>query len=272
MNGYRVLIGCARSGVMRRAFAARGFEAWECDLAPTEDDPLWHIQGDVREVASREGIDFAVFHPDCTYLTGAAAWAFRDPDFTKYPGVGYHQKIKPDTLVGQARRDAREEALGLVQWLLDRPYPKAIENPVGAIGSTLRKPTQKVQPYEFGDDASKGTCFWIDGAPPLKGTAFVKPRYVCGCGCGFPYDLGKRGCPNCKGAKGPALPRWSNQTDSGQNRLSPGEDRWMDRSRTFPGIAIAAAQQWGDWLLTQKPVPKPVAWVSTHDPELEAMI
>ncbi|RMF07408.1 MAG: hypothetical protein D6773_03545, partial [Alphaproteobacteria bacterium] len=158
------------------------------------------------------------FHPPCTYLTVCAAWAFGDGP--------YHQKVKPETLVGAARREAREKALDEIRALLALPYPKAIENPARSfINRSIRPPDQVIQPYEFGEDASKATGLWLDRLPPLKPTRRVPGRIV-------------------QTARGP-VERWANQTDSGQNRLSPSADRWLERSRTYPGIARAMGDQWG---------------------------
>lgn len=160
----------------------------------------------------------------CTYLTVSAAWAFNDPDFDKYPGVGYHQRVKPETLVGADRRAAREEAIANFCKLLELPYPKAIENPARSfLSAAIRPADQIVQPYEFGDDASKATGLWLDRLPPLR------------------IDPTKRRGGRMVGG----VERWSNQTDSGQNRLTPGEDRWLQRSETYPGIAAAFAENWG---------------------------
>lgn len=110
MTALRVLIGCEESGIMRRAFAARGHYARSCDLQPARDGSPDHIQGDVRDVLHL-GWDLAIFHPDCTYRTNAAAWALQDPDHDRWPGVGYHQRVKPGTLTGHQRRVARLAAL-----------------------------------------------------------------------------------------------------------------------------------------------------------------
>lgn len=102
------------------------------------------------------------------------------------------------------------------------PYASGIENPVGIMSKLYRKPDQIIQPYQFGDNASKATCFWLNGIPLLrrKKKDFYPPRIVNG------------------------LPRWGNQTDSGQNKETPGADRWQIRSKTYPGIADAIVQQW----------------------------
>lgn len=160
--------------------------------------------------------DLGIFHPDCTYLTNSAAWAFTDGP--------YHQQVKPGTLVGAARREARDEAIAEVQELMRLPYPWIIENPIGAISTKICKPTQIIQPYEFGEDASKATCLWIKGVAPLKPTSRFNGRWVT--------------------HNGRQIERWSNQTDSGQNRLQPSSDRWKIRSETYRGIAEAMADQW----------------------------
>jgi hypothetical protein len=115
-----------------------------------------------------------------------------------------------------------EDALAFVRALLDAPIPRiALENPVSIISSRIRPPDQIVQPHQFGHDASKKTCLWLIGLPLLKPTDLIAPRVVDG------------------------KPRWGNQTNSGQNRLGPSEDRWKVRSRTYEGIASAMAEQWG---------------------------
>ena len=239
-------VGYECSGALRSRLAALGFDAYSADLKPAEDDGLGtHLVMDVfraYEWLKRNRLDpvVAVFHPDCTYLTNSAAWAFNEPDFHRYPGVGYHQKLKPGTLTGNDRRLARLAALIEVQRLWRRESPgKGRENPRGALSTLWRKPTQSVQPYMFGDDASKETCLWIDGADPLplpQRSQWVKPRLVPRAKALGKSDL-------AKASTGPEfMPRWANQTDTGQNRLSPGEQRATDRARTYPGIADALAR------------------------------
>lgn len=248
----KVFIGMETSGALRRRFAALGHVALSCDTLPAEDDGFGHFEGDVFATLDRLRAagwwpDLAIFHPTCTYLTGAAEWAFSDPDFTRYPGVGYHQRVNPGTLTGGARRQAREAALKDVRRIMALPIDRTvIENPVGAISRAIMKPTQIVQPYQFGDDASKATCLWLldqDGnhLPPIP----VDPaKRVAGRMVPRARAMGKSDKAN--GNTGPDfIERWANQTDSGQNRLSPGADRWKDRSRTFDGIADAIANHFG---------------------------
>lgn len=115
-----------------------------------------------------------------------------------------------------------EDALGFVRLLLGAPIKRiALENPVSVISSRIRKPDQIINPWQFGHDASKKTCLWLKELPLLKPTQIVEPRMVNG------------------------KARWGNQTNSGQNRLGPSEDRWKIRSETYVGIANAMAEQWG---------------------------
>lgn len=115
-----------------------------------------------------------------------------------------------------------EHALDFVRQLLNAPIERiALENPVSIISTRIRQPDQIVQPYEYGHDASKKTCLWLKNLPPLKPTDYIQPRII-------------------EGKK-----RWSNQTNTGQNRLSPSPDRWKHRSATYSGIASAMAEQWG---------------------------
>ena len=193
-----ILVACESSGAVRDALTALGHTAMSCDLLPTET-PGEHYQGDVREVLD-DYWDLMIAHPPCTYLSASGMhWTtrgLRDPKLT-------------------------EDALDFVRLLLDAPIPKiAIENPVGAISTRIRPASQYVHPYQFGDDASKKTGFWLKGLPILVPSDRIPPRLVNG------------------------KERWANQTDSGQNKLGPSDDRWKERSKTYPGLAAAMALQW----------------------------
>ena len=114
-----------------------------------------------------------------------------------------------------------EDALAFVKFLINAPIERiAVENPISVISSRIRKPDQIINPWQFGHDASKRTCLWLKGLSLLTPTEIIEPRIV----------NGKK--------------RWANQTDSGQNRLPPSEDRWKIRSETYEGIANAMATQW----------------------------
>lgn len=252
-----VLVACEFSGVVRDAFRARGHNAWSCDILPpalgdgTRHDGIghvFHLQGDVRRVL-RGNIpadmvsdssfrrtpvliawDLMIAHPPCTYLCSSGLhWVKRG-------------RIEAD---GRHRAEHVEEALDFVRTLMDAPIPRIdIENPVGCIGTRIRKADQIIHPYQFGHDASKATAFWLKNLPKLKPTAFVEPRLVCD-DFRTVFTYGQHRCPACGGES--YKPRWGNQTDSGQNKLPPTADRWALRSETYAGIAAAMANQWGRW-------------------------
>jgi hypothetical protein len=228
----KILIGYSACELTRKAFEQHGHDVWTCDKLPARGQQSKHLQCDIW-VALAMGWDFAVLHPMCTYLTTSGAWALMDANFEKYPGVGYHQKPNPEKLYGAERRAAQAVELDNFRKLLDLPFPVAIENPgTSAINTAIRGPDQVVHPYHFGDDASKGTGFWLTKGTPklvIDPAAYVQPRW-------------------CLQANGKTLPRWSNQTDTGQNRLPPRPDRWLERSETYPGIAAAMGDQWGRFI------------------------
>lgn len=195
----RLLIACEVSGIVRDAFIARGHDAVSCDVQPTKR-PGPHIIGDVREQLAA-GWDALIAFPECRYLSGSGMhWTkrgLRDPALT-------------------------EEALSFVRLLMGAPIKKiAIENPVGIISTHIRPSDQTIQPYQFGHDASKRTCLWLQNLPRLRPTKWIEPRMIAG------------------------KPRWANQTDSGQNKLGPSDQRAAMRAQTYEGIAAAMAAQWG---------------------------
>ena len=190
----RVLVACELSGVVRDAFIERGHDAVSCDILPTEQ-PGPHIQGDVLEILD-EGWDLMIAHPPCTHLAVSGARWFKD------------------------KVEEQKEALDFVRVLLDAPIPMiALENPVSVISTQIRKPDQIVQPYWFGDEATKTTCLWLKNLPPLEPTDMV--------------GKGERHITK----SGRSLPKWYN--------LPPSPDRAKIRSATFAGFAKAMAGQWG---------------------------
>jgi hypothetical protein len=204
----RVLVACEYSGRVREAFRALGHDAWSCDLLPSDDGSIFHYQADMRDVLTSDW-DFVGMHPDCTYMCGSGIhWNDR--------GRGWEKT---------------EESLELVRWLMSHKMPWYLENPIGIISSRIRKPDQIIQPYEYGEDASKKTCLWLNGLPKLEPTLRVPGRIV-----EWPKGSGKK------------VERWSNQTDSGQNKLAPSADRWKLRSKTYEGVAKAMAAQWSAYL------------------------
>jgi hypothetical protein len=204
-----VLVVCESSGVVREAFRKAGFDAWSCDLLEADDKSPYHIKGDMFDAikAHTDHLKLLICHPSCQYLCGS--------------GLHWNGRV-------EGRQEKTEAALDDVRRLLASPVDRiALENPVGCISTRIRKADQYIQPYEFGEDASKKTGLWLKGLPCLKPTIAVAPRVVEG---------GKK--------------RWANQTDSGQNKLGPSDDRWKQRSKTYEGIASAMADQWGILLRT----------------------
>ena len=199
----RVLIACERSGVVRRAFRELGHDAWSCDVAPAVDGSPYHLQGDVLSFLDG-GWDLMIAHPPCRYLCSS--------------GLHWNRRVP-----GRAQKTL--DALAFVRQLMGAPIDRiAIENPVGCIGTKIRKADQYIHPHQFGCDASKKTGLWLKNLPPLA-----------------PLPQSKHAAPRIINGK----PRWANQTDSGQNRLGPSAARTNKRAATYPGIARAMAKQWG---------------------------
>ena len=198
----RVLVGCEYSGRVRSAFRALGHDAWSCDLLSSEDDSEFHIQGDVVALLD-EGWDLGIFHPPCTFLAVS--------------GLHWNKRVP-------GRAEQTEEALRFVRTLMNAPIPRiAVENPVSCISSRIRKPDQIIQPWWFGEDASKKTCLWLKNLPLLVPTNKLP---------------------------GDDKTRRANQTPSGQNKLGPSPDRWKERSKTYQGVAAAMATRWGGVVAT----------------------
>ena len=193
----KILIACEYSGTVRDAFIRKGHTAISCDLLPTES-PGPHYQGDVREIINQDW-DLIIAHPECTYIANS----------------GVHCLHKDES-----RWAKLDRACDFFNLFLDHDCPKiCIENPVPhkyAIERLKgRKYSQTIQPWQFGEDASKRTCLWLKGLPPLLPTNIIKKK------------------------------TYANQTPSGQNNLGPSKDRWKIRSKTYQGIADAMAEQWG---------------------------
>jgi site-specific DNA-cytosine methylase len=150
----RVLVACEFSGTVRDEFAALGWDAWSCDLLPTERDGFGvkHYQGDVTNHL-REGWDMLIAHPPCTHLAVSGARWFKDK---------LHEQA---------------EALDFVRLLLSAPIERiALENPISIISSKIRKPDQIIQPWQFGHGETKATCLWLKNLPRLQPTKVVSGR------------------------------------------------------------------------------------------------
>lgn len=203
----KVLIACEYSGRVREAFRAKGHDAWSCDLLPSEDGSNYHIQGDVLKELQPGRWDLMIAHPDCTRLTNAGVrWLHEPPKGKTF-----------DDMWGGLYDGAE-----FYRSLRDAPIPKkAIENPIMhkyARAMVRPGPRQVVQPWWFGDEAFKATGLELIGLPELVPTDKLCPP--------------KSGTAEHKA--------WSQC-----HMASPGPDRWKERSRTYPGIAKAMAEQWG---------------------------
>lgn len=225
LSPKRVLVACEESATVRDAFNRLGHDAISCDLLPTRNPLGWHLQGDVTPLLEQDW-DMIIGFPPCTYFTNSSVWALKDPDFARYPGVGYHQRIKPTTLTGEARRKAQATALTFVQRIWRSCQTVCIENPNGLLSSLFRKPSQIIQPWQFGHPESKTTSLFLKNLPLLTATHILA--------------IEEHGWRTPSGVW-----RWMNQTSGGQSNLSPTPDRDKIRSTTYAGIGEAMARQWG---------------------------
>lgn len=149
----RVLVACEYSGTVRDAFAALGWDAWSCDILPSEK-PGNHYQGDVCDILGDDW-DLMIAHPPCTHLAVSGARWF------------------------PAKRASGEQqaALEFVRRLLDTPIPHiALENPISIISSQVRKPDQVIQPWQHGHGETKATCLWLKNLPKLQPSNIVDGR------------------------------------------------------------------------------------------------
>lgn len=231
MRPLRVLIGCETSGVMRRAFDALGYDAWSCDVLPAEDGSNRHLRGDVRDHLDGGWNLLVVCHPPCTRLCNSGVRWLDTPTQKRPPDdaspeerAAWHSLELDERRVIMRRLLHQGSDLFAACWAapIDRV---AVENPImhkharALMPADLPRP-HIVQPWWFGDRAFKATGFYLRGLPPLRSTDRLVPP--------------KPGTEEHK--------RWS-----AIHRASPGPDRSRLRSRTFPGIAAAAAAQWGEF-------------------------
>ena len=204
----RVLVACEESQAVTIEFRRLGHEAYSCDILDCSGGhPEWHIKQDVKPLL-KEKWDMIIAFPPCTYLTVTGNRWFNVER--------YGEKAK------QRHKD-REQAINFFMSIANAPCDKiVIENPVGIMSTRYRKPDQIIQPYQFGHPTRKKTCLWLKGLPKLVPTNVVEPVII----------------------------RFANgKTDSDwhYNTLHlPSEERTKIRSKTFPGIAKAMAEQWGN--------------------------
>jgi len=212
----RVLIACEFSGIVRRAFAALGYDAWSCDLRRAEDGSNRHYIGDVRDILNDGWDMMIVAHPPCTRLCNS--------------GVRWLSTPPPGRILAEMWAEL-DEGAALFSTLWNAPVPRvAVENPVMHKHAKARivgyqSAAQSVQPWEYGDWETKRTCLWLRGLPRLVPT--YRTIAEARAGLGLADDA---------------------QPDARVHRMAPGADRAKERSRFFDGVAAAMADQWGNLL------------------------
>lgn len=239
MKVLNVLVACEESQRVCTEFRKLGHNAFSCDILKCSGGhPEWHFNQDVLEVIKNKGgiletgeeiyidgkWDLMVAHPPCTYLAVSGAKWYYHPDDKHLPV----EKRRPHPNFPNRAQD-REDGANFFMALANADIEHiAIENPVGIMNSRFRKPYQVVQPYFFGDAASKSTCLWLKNLPLLTPTKMVdKGEYI-------EFKSGKR------------IPKWYSD---GLTKTKTAEERRTWRSKTFPGFAKAIAEQWSAFLL-----------------------
>lgn len=225
-SSFKILIGCECSGAIRDAFIKRGFNAISCDLKPSETEGP-HIQGDLLEVITDDYFDMMIGHPVCKFLAHSGAQWFWHPEDN---ALRKHLR-RPHPLYPERRKD-QEKGIAFFKALWNAPIDLiGLENPkpLPELIHSVGRYSQIVQPWHFGDSYQKSTCLWLKGLPKLKPTKIV--------------DRGEMLITS----SGKKIPKWYSDAKS-----SSGEQTETDRSRTFPGMAAAMAEQWGDYLIKSK--------------------
>ena len=220
----KVLVACEESQAVTKELRLLGHEAFSCDLLPCSGgNPEWHLQYDVFKVVNRNAIsapiytesgncinikkwDMMIAFPPCTDLAVSGARHFE-------------RKIADGS---------QQKSIQFFMDLINVPIEKiAIENPIGIMSSKYKKPEQIIQPWQFGDKAQKSTCLWLKGLNKLEHTEIVEK--------GEFFEFVSK-----KGEK-KRMAMWYYQAL--KDAKSP-EHRRTLRSKTFPGIAKAMAEQW----------------------------
>ena len=203
----RVLVACEESQAVTIELRKLGHEAYSCDIQPCSGGhPEWHLQVDALEMLKLRW-DMIIAHPPCTYLTAAGAVRLYNKDGT----------------IKDAERFLRGgKAAEFFQAFLEADCPRiAVENPVPLKRFGLPRYQQIIEPYHFGEPWKKRTCLWLKGIPPLMATELVEPRGL------WVGSTSARRDPTIKQ----------------RYELHPNRDQ-KRRSKTFPGIARAMAEQW----------------------------
>ena len=230
-----ILIACEESQAVCQAFRKLGHNAYSCDLlACSGEHPEWHFNHDVTEVLNKTNLilqngkkasvkgtwDLMIGHPPCTYLAVSGARWYYHPDDKNLPV----EKRRPHPKYPNRAKDREDGVIFFMLLANARIKRIAIENPVGIMSNRWRKPDQKIQPYEFGDPYSKGTCLWLKNLWTLHPSKETEDH-----GEKIFFKSGK------------SQPKWYSEALS---KAKTPEERRTLRSKTFPGIARAMAEQW----------------------------
>jgi len=212
----KILIACEESQSVCTEFRKRGHKAYSCDILECSGQyPQWHIKDDVLKYLN-DSWDMLIAFPPCTHLAvSGAAW--------------FEEKRK---------NGSQQQAIDFFMKIINAPIDKiAVENPVGIMSKKYRKPDQIIQPYYFGDSFQKSTCLWLKNLPKLYHNA--KPNLFDS--VVTHTDKGKFfEWVDKKTGKKKRQPLWFKDSLSLDK-----EQRSKVRSKTFPGIAKAMAEQWG---------------------------
>lgn len=216
----RVLVACEESQEVCKAFRALGHEAYSCDIIPCSGGyPEWHIQCDALELLKMRW-DLIIAHPPCTYLCVS--------------GNAYFNEEKYGENARERKREREKAADFFMQFVNADCEKVAVENPVGFMSTRFRKPDCIVQPWQFGHPYTKTTCLWLKGLPPLKPTDVLQKP--------------KEGWSNQQitkdGRYGGFGRKWGYKKDGKWLRYGDPSVK-KERSKTFPGIARAMAEQCG---------------------------
>lgn len=230
-----VLVACEESQAVCKAFRALGHNAYSCDILQCSGGhPEWHFSHDIATVLNHTDLtlqngeqavingewDIMIGHPPCTFLAVSGAKWYYHPDDKDLP----IEQRRPHPKFPNRAKD-REEGAAFFMLLANADVKRiAIENPVGIMSRRWRKPNQTIQPYMFGDPFSKGTCLWLKNLRELHPSKETDDR-----GEWIVFDSGKK------------LPKWYSD---GLTKTKTPEERRTMRSKTFPGIARAIAEQW----------------------------
>mgnify|MGYP004653302889 FL=1 len=236
-----VLVACEESQRVCTEFRKLGHNAYSCDLLECSGGhPEWHYQEDVLKVIKNKGgtlqngkenyikgnWDIMIAHPPCTFLAVSGAKWYYHPEDKNLP----IEQRRPHPNFPNRAQD-REDGAKFFMALADADiHYIAIENPVGIMNTRYRKPDQTVQPYYFGDRASKKTCLWLKNLPPLKPTKIVDEGEF------IEFGSGRR------------LAKWYSD---GLTKTKTAEERRTWRSKTFPGFAKAIAEQWSEVVIDE---------------------